>query len=59
MISKRGMRNGIDRVDPKIGYILSNCVSCCKDCNSIKFAQNLTEFKQMVSDIYHHYNKPI
>jgi len=59
MISKRGMRNGIDRVNPKIGYILSNCVSCCKDCNSIKFAQNLTEFKQMVSDIYHHYNKPI
>jgi hypothetical protein len=27
---------GIDRVDNKIGYIETNCVSCCKICNFIK-----------------------
>ena len=27
---------GIDRVDNKIGYIETNCVSCCKICNYIK-----------------------
>lgn len=24
---------GIDRVDPRIGYVLSNCVPCCWSCN--------------------------
>jgi hypothetical protein len=28
--------NGIDRMDSKVGYILTNCVSCCKTCNFIK-----------------------
>ncbi len=28
--------NGIDRMDNSIGYSLSNCVSCCKNCNFIK-----------------------
>jgi len=31
--------NGIDRVDNAQGYLLCNCVSCCKMCNFIK--QNL------------------
>ena len=35
---------GIDRVDNDIGYILSNCVSCCSNCNDIK--SNST-FKQI------------
>jgi len=29
---------GIDRVDNSIGYVLSNCVPCCKQCNFIKKA---------------------
>ena len=28
--------NGIDRVDGAEGYILSNCVTCCWECNSKK-----------------------
>jgi hypothetical protein len=28
--------NGIDRKDQTIGYVLDNCVSCCKMCNYIK-----------------------
>lgn len=27
---------GIDRVDNKIGYIVSNCVPCCYPCNLMK-----------------------
>lgn len=30
--------NGIDRVDNRLGYILSNCVPCCSDCNYMKQA---------------------
>ncbi len=29
---------GIDRVDNTKGYIKSNCVSCCKQCNNFKKA---------------------
>jgi len=28
--------NGIDRVDNSIGYIISNCKSCCSTCNFMK-----------------------
>lgn len=28
--------NGIDRVDNDVGYVLTNCVSCCKECNNLK-----------------------
>lgn len=28
--------NGIDRKDSKLGYVLDNCVTCCRDCNTIK-----------------------
>lgn len=28
--------NGIDRMDNTKGYILTNCVGCCKNCNFIK-----------------------
>lgn len=34
------MWNGIDRVDPEIGYLKSNCVPCCKTCNFMKLAMN-------------------
>jgi hypothetical protein len=29
-------RNGIDRMNNSMGYILSNCVSCCEICNYMK-----------------------
>ena len=28
--------NGVDRVDPNIGYNPTNCVPCCKICNYMK-----------------------
>jgi len=29
-------RNGIDRFDNSVGYIVSNCKSCCNTCNMMK-----------------------
>lgn len=36
--------NGIDRVNNDIGYIVSNCVSCCAKCNYAKHEMTLNEF---------------
>lgn len=36
--------NGIDRVDNTLGYILSNCVPCCAQCNMAKKGTNYHEF---------------
>lgn len=38
--------NGIDRVDNDLGYIASNCVSCCKKCNRIKYIYHKDFFIQ-------------
>jgi len=35
---------GIDRVDSSIGYVLDNCVPCCKTCNIMKNTQTVDEF---------------
>ena len=35
---------GVDRVDNDIGYILNNCVPCCKTCNWMKTNNTLDEF---------------
>lgn len=37
-------KNGIDRIDNNIGYILSNCESCCSDCNYMKGEYDLDTF---------------
>ena len=36
--------NGIDRVNPKLGYTKTNCVSCCTVCNLMKKAYTLEFF---------------
>lgn len=36
--------NGIDRVDNKIGYKLTNCVPCCSDCNFAKGSMTIYEW---------------
>lgn len=43
--------NGIDRKDNTLGYIQSNCVSCCKQCNYKKNAQHIDDFIQWVKKI--------
>mgnify|MGYP001608898009 CR=1 FL=1 len=45
--------NGIDRIDPNIGYIKSNCIPCCKHCNIAKSDLNKEEFFALVANIYH------
>jgi len=36
--------NGLDRVDSKLGYTLSNVVPCCKHCNKAKLDRTREEF---------------
>lgn len=53
---KKGMRysviyNGIDRQDNNIGYILGNCVPCCKFCNLAKSRFNLDEFIEWIESL--------
>ena len=40
--------NGIDRVNNDVGYLLSNCVSCCTVCNFAKRHHTLSEFLDWV-----------
>lgn len=44
--------NGIDRMDPKIGYVLDNCVPCCSKCNYMKSDMTKEEFMSQVAAIY-------
>lgn len=39
--SKTG--SGIDRLDNCKGYVLENCVSCCRECNRLKGDQYTPE----------------
>ena len=50
--------NGIDRVENSVGYVLSNCVSCCGTCNSAKAALNYSSFMAWVDRLStHHANR--
>lgn len=37
-------RNGIDRKDNSIGYVINNCLPCCKACNFSKHTSTYDEF---------------
>lgn len=43
---------GIDRIDSKIGYIKSNCVPCCKECNYMKNKMTCDDFYNKIVQIY-------
>ena len=43
--------SGIDRVDNSKGYTISNCVSCCIQCNVAKRSMSLAEFAEMIVSI--------
>jgi len=45
-------RNGIDRVDSKIGYLIDNCVTCCASCNKMKSNHSQEQFLEKIKDIY-------
>ena len=36
--------NGIDRKQNEVGYVIENCVPCCKTCNWMKRMQTQAEF---------------
>lgn len=44
--------NGIDRVDPKKGYEIDNCLPCCKTCNFMKTDKSYEDFKKRIELIY-------
>lgn len=43
---------GIDRMDPELGYTYDNCVPCCKTCNYAKHVLGYSEFLELVSKIH-------
>lgn len=45
-------KNGIDRIDNKVGYIMSNVKSCCGSCNFIKKDMPLDELFHKMTEIY-------
>jgi hypothetical protein len=48
--------NGIDRKDQTKGYIVDNCVSCCKMCNYIKGSLNDDIFVRRIEHILKYNN---
>ena len=49
--------NGVDRVDNSKGYIIENCVPCCKNCNIAKSTMGKSEFLDWVERVYKYNNK--
>jgi len=47
--------SGIDRVDNTKGYILSNCLPCCKACNNGKGTLSLSEWEDYRYRMYKNY----
>jgi hypothetical protein len=44
--------NGIDRINPNVGYVENNCVSCCKTCNFMKTNKSVSDFLHAIKLIY-------
>lgn len=53
IVQEKGF-NGIDRVCSKNGYVISNCVSCCKICNFMKGSLDIMTFIKRVEHILVH-----
>lgn len=51
--------NGVDRVDNKIGYVVSNCVPCCCICNKMKMILSVEEFLNQINKIYSNHSSAI
>lgn len=49
--------NGIDRVNPNIGYVFDNCVPCCKICNFMKTDKTQSEFINKITEIFQNTRK--
>lgn len=42
--NRQYLYNGIDRKDNNLGYVISNCLPCCKTCNRAKHTLGYNEF---------------
>lgn len=49
-------KNGIDRFNSSIGYILENCRCCCGECNYMKNNYDYDLFINKLKTIHSHYN---
>lgn len=47
--------NGIDRLNPSLGYSSQNCVPCCSVCNRMKMSMTKDEFINQVRRINQHH----
>jgi len=56
IIQERGF-NGIDRLGSNIGYVMDNCVSCCKMCNYMKCSLSADVFIKRIEHILTYNNK--
>lgn len=52
--AKGQFSNGIDRIDNTKGYSLSNCASCCGECNYMKKDFNIDVLLDQMLKIYNH-----
>ena len=43
--------NGIDRINPSVGYTSTNCVPCCKTCNCAKSNMGIEEWNAWLNRI--------
>lgn len=50
------MINGLDRIDPAVGYYDHNVVPCCKDCNVAKLDKTEEEFISWARRLVGHQN---
>lgn len=48
--------NGIDRLNPLMGYQMNNCVPCCPTCNYMKHTLQKENFLKQVEKIYNFCN---
>jgi len=46
--------NGIDRLNPALGYVLENVVACCSRCNYAKREMSLEEFVSWLKSVHNH-----
>lgn len=44
--------NGIDRTNNSKGYLINNCVPCCKICNTMKKNMDEGQFREHIAKIY-------
>lgn len=43
--------NGVDRADNSVGYVLGNCVPCCRTCNVMKMTLSQKQFLEHIRKI--------